>query len=120
MSDTFKCELCKSVFKKAWSDEEAAADALETFGGFEDFATVCEDCFSKIFVSAERLEKRRPMKPYRIWIWNIFLQKWIMATFGFEEYLIQQPDLVTRRDKACKRVRDCYPSACIAVEKRSV
>ncbi len=44
--DEFRCTVCGEVFKKGWSDEEAAAELEEEFGmDPTDCAMVCDDCY---------------------------------------------------------------------------
>lgn len=46
--NTYTCEACGGIFPKGWSDEEANAEALETFGIEADdpeAALVCDDCY---------------------------------------------------------------------------
>lgn len=41
----FQCDLCKGIFDKGWTDEEANAEAIETFGGLHpDDGILCDDC----------------------------------------------------------------------------
>lgn len=47
----FTCTICKGVFEKERSDEEAMSEAHTLFGHDtkqEDCALVCDDCFNKI------------------------------------------------------------------------
>jgi len=48
--DEYRCEMCKQVFKKGWTDEEAAAEAEKHFGKIppSEAATVCDDCYEII------------------------------------------------------------------------
>lgn len=50
MSDQFKCVQCNGTFEKAWTDEEAMAEAEENFGEIPDDQreVVCDDCFEKM------------------------------------------------------------------------
>ncbi len=49
---SFVCCACGGTFDKAWSDMEAAAEALETFGINEieqgRMVVVCDDCFRRM------------------------------------------------------------------------
>ncbi len=47
MANTFTCCVCKETFDKGWTDEEAAAERKELFGGPSEptDVTVCEECF---------------------------------------------------------------------------
>jgi hypothetical protein len=57
MTETFVCAHCGGVFDKAWTDEEARAeaDALWTTAEMsaEGEAEICDDCFQK-FMSWRR------------------------------------------------------------------
>lgn len=46
----YKCDLCKGVFKKGWSDKESFAEMRRDFGNLpkEEQAIVCDDCYKKI------------------------------------------------------------------------
>ena len=50
MSDTYTCSVCKGVFAKAWSDEEAVAETRAMYGDEiadsieETCAVTCDDC----------------------------------------------------------------------------
>ena len=46
----YQCEICKGIFKKGWSDEEAKQEALDIWGEIpnEERGLVCDDCFKKI------------------------------------------------------------------------
>lgn len=46
----YKCDSCKGVFEKAWSDEEALAEMERDFPSLpeEERAVVCDDCYKKI------------------------------------------------------------------------
>jgi hypothetical protein len=46
MADTFTCDGCGGTFPKAWTDEEAEAEAREVWGAMpEDASVICDDCF---------------------------------------------------------------------------
>jgi len=46
----YKCELCKGVFEKDQTEEEARAEEKEMFGGNDpDAALVCDDCYKEMF-----------------------------------------------------------------------
>lgn len=55
MSDTFTCEICRGVFEKAWTDEEAMAEAEEAFptSDLTDTGLVCDDCYEKVMGRAD-------------------------------------------------------------------
>lgn len=46
-SNEYKCALCKGVFEKGWSDEEALKEKDELWSGIsiEECDLVCDDCF---------------------------------------------------------------------------
>lgn len=48
----YKCELCKGVFKKAWTDKEAEMEYRENFEieylADVERATICDDCYKHI------------------------------------------------------------------------
>lgn len=48
--DIYTCTMCGGVFEKAWSDEEAVAEAKRYFGEIpeEKRAIICDSCFNKI------------------------------------------------------------------------
>lgn len=47
--DEYKCEMCKGVFTKAWTDAEAAIEYKENFKteclANVETATVCDNCY---------------------------------------------------------------------------
>jgi hypothetical protein len=47
--ETYTCYMCKGVFEKGWSDEEAEEEAGENFPGYEpdEGDLVCDDCYKK-------------------------------------------------------------------------
>ena len=47
---TYTCSHCRGTFEPAWSDEEAKAEAAETFPDvpLEECAIVCDECYKKI------------------------------------------------------------------------
>jgi hypothetical protein len=47
----FRCFICKEVFKKGWSDEEALSELNANHPGIspEDCGQVCDDCYQKHF-----------------------------------------------------------------------
>ena len=49
----YKCAMCKGIFEKEWSDEEAEAELESTFKGTptEDCELVCDDCYKKFMGS---------------------------------------------------------------------
>jgi hypothetical protein len=60
-TDEFFCHGCKEVFTKAWTDEEARAEALRDFGPSaltEEVATLCEDCYRLMLACDTRREER--------------------------------------------------------------
>ena len=46
----YKCDMCKGVFKKGWSDEEQTKEMKDNFGDLpeKERATVCDDCYKNI------------------------------------------------------------------------
>lgn len=51
----FRCERCGGVFPKAWTDEEAAAEAKAVWGAVpapEEAATICDDCYREFLAWA--------------------------------------------------------------------
>jgi hypothetical protein len=49
---TFKCENCKGVFNKEWSDEEAEAEWQSVFEKHaqanQERGMVCDDCYNEM------------------------------------------------------------------------
>ena len=41
----FTCDECGGTFPKAWSDEEALAEADGLFGAAGPLAVICDDCW---------------------------------------------------------------------------
>jgi hypothetical protein len=55
--DTYTCAGCGGTFDKGWSDEEADAESVATFGVRGDapgMATVCDPCYQQIMRVAPR------------------------------------------------------------------
>ena len=51
----FRCERCGRAFPKAWTDEEAAAEAKAVWGAVpaaEEAATICDDCYQEFIAWA--------------------------------------------------------------------
>lgn len=49
--DVFTCAVCKGVFPKGWSDEQAEAEYREDWGSLpaaEDRALVCDPCWHQV------------------------------------------------------------------------
>lgn len=49
--DTYTCVMCKEVFEKGWTDEEADAETQKIFGVTRFTApcdVVCDDCWQNI------------------------------------------------------------------------
>jgi hypothetical protein len=46
----FQCAMCKGVFEKAWSDEEAKAERKENFGSDVQptDALICDVCYREM------------------------------------------------------------------------
>ncbi len=57
MSGDFTCARCGETFEKAWTDEEAAAEAAGLFSPveLEDVAVICDDCFCEFAPHIPRL-----------------------------------------------------------------
>lgn len=49
--ETYTCDMCGQVYEKAWTDDEAMAEAEENFGPEitqadpSQIAIVCDDCY---------------------------------------------------------------------------
>jgi uncharacterized protein with PIN domain len=41
----YRCAICKEVFEKAWSDEDAQAERVGNGWASVAVATVCDDCY---------------------------------------------------------------------------
>jgi hypothetical protein len=55
MTAHFTCENCGGTFEKGWSDEEARAEAIGTFGAMPaEPAQVCDECYDMIMEWARR------------------------------------------------------------------
>ena len=47
----FRCGNCGTLYLKSWSDEEAAAEVLESFPEADDstlMTLVCDDCYKNL------------------------------------------------------------------------
>lgn len=48
----YQCAICKGIYTKGWSDEEAEKECVENFGTAmahdDDRMIVCDDCYQKI------------------------------------------------------------------------
>ncbi len=46
----YRCELCRGIFRKGWTDEDCITERIQNFGtqDIDDDAIVCDDCFQKI------------------------------------------------------------------------
>lgn len=55
MSDTYHCQGCHQTFLKAWSDEEALAEAAQNFPALtaDDIVVLCEDCHREFMAWAK-------------------------------------------------------------------
>lgn len=53
--DEYQCSVCKGVFDKGWSDEEALDELHVKFPGYEppQCSIVCDDCFKKMGLGSE-------------------------------------------------------------------
>ncbi len=52
-NDKYQCSMCKGVFDKGWSDEEADKEAKDRWGidnasQNKEMAVICDDCWPKI------------------------------------------------------------------------
>lgn len=50
-TNEFKCAVCKGIFEKGLTDEEAEQQLNEEFPGFdkEECGLVCDDCYKEMF-----------------------------------------------------------------------
>ena len=62
----YTCANCGETYEYEWSDEEALAEAVSTFGVIDDPTIVCDDCYQRfmdwyppLHVAARRWNKRR-------------------------------------------------------------
>lgn len=46
----YRCAVCKGVFEKGWSEEEAQSELGEVFPEFttDECDLVCDDCYKKM------------------------------------------------------------------------
>ena len=46
----YKCAMCKNVYQKGWTEEEAQNELEENFGHHEpeECDLVCDDCYNEI------------------------------------------------------------------------
>jgi hypothetical protein len=49
-ANEFQCELCRGIYEKGWSEDDAKAEFGKDFPGFQlsDAGLICEDCYNKI------------------------------------------------------------------------
>ncbi len=49
-SNQYRCEMCKGIFEKDWTDEEAKAELKLDFGDIplEECAQICDNCYQKV------------------------------------------------------------------------
>lgn len=47
----YQCAMCKNVYEKGQSDEEAMSEAEENFPGVpgEEMEIICDDCYKQMF-----------------------------------------------------------------------
>ena len=48
----YQCAMCKEVYEKGWSDEEATDEAKENFGDDvpdNEFEVICDHCYKQMF-----------------------------------------------------------------------
>lgn len=51
----YRCAICRGVFVKGWSDEQAEQELAENFGDpVEDCDLVCDDCYQMVLRSMGR------------------------------------------------------------------
>jgi hypothetical protein len=45
----YQCGICKDIFEKGWTDQEAEDELKKTFPGFDktECDLVCDDCFKE-------------------------------------------------------------------------
>mgnify|MGYP000971066134 FL=1 len=61
-NNEFKCAVCKEIYTKSWTDEEANKEAVELFGSPKEdwqsgYAVVCDDCFKKLNIPKGNYDK---------------------------------------------------------------
>lgn len=58
LGDPFTCDVCGQTFTRAWSDEEAMAEARSLYPAehldAEEPGVVCDDCFQVVMLWAEQ------------------------------------------------------------------
>ena len=49
-NNQYRCAVCKGLFVKGWSDEEAESEYADNFPGetLEEAELVCDDCYQTI------------------------------------------------------------------------
>ena len=49
-SNEYRCAVCKGVYEKGWSDEEAIEELGGNFPGIDidDCGVVCDDCYKEM------------------------------------------------------------------------
>lgn len=52
--EEYECWLCRGVFVKTRSDEEATAEMRATWNETSDPGTVCDDCFQQVMAWAQQ------------------------------------------------------------------
>ena len=64
IGEEYTCAMCKGVFKKGQSDEEAMAETRENFGDTkqEDCDIVCDGCYEQIFPQFPEAIKQKAIK----------------------------------------------------------
>lgn len=64
MKRTFTCDQCGGTFPRAWSDDEATAEARDVFGRDPEtdptMAVVCDDCYQAIMAALGHEDKGTP------------------------------------------------------------
>lgn len=55
VEDIFTCYICKQIFEKQWSDDEAYNEAVEIWGEkavkTEEMETLCDECYHLVMRS---------------------------------------------------------------------
>ena len=64
-SNEYRCEACKGVFEKGWSDEEALDEYRQDFPNLTlaDSGIICDDCYQGLQADMERNPWKYPKLP---------------------------------------------------------
>ena len=51
----YQCAMCKGIFEKGWTEEEATDELKENFGDIskEDCDVICDTCFQSITIGGK-------------------------------------------------------------------